>query len=67
MRKSRKAQTIITCELVEGGFLFSTGTHQFIQDERRIVTCAADAITVFVSLIHGQKLKDIKFGKEKVS
>lgn len=63
--KKEKESNIITCEKVQGGFIFEVSSMQFIPGEKRVIKSEVDAITVFVGLIHGQKLNEIRAHEEE--
>ena len=57
MKKKNEKDPFFFCQKVQGGFIFETfdGCRKI-----RTVNNEVDAITVFVAMIHGEKLNKIK-------
>jgi len=64
-RTVKKRAEVIQCEKVKGGFIFEVSEGQFIPGEKRVVRDPADAITLFVGLIHGGELNEITAHEEE--
>lgn len=64
-RTVRKRDEVIQCEKVKGGFIFEVSEGHFIPGDKRVVRNSADAITLFIKLICGEKLNEITILKEE--
>lgn len=50
----KNQEVVITCEMIQGGLIFST-----LNGDRRVIGNKVDAISVFVKLIHGERLSSL--------